>query len=67
MLVKKNEKEPLENLKDTIKDSIVEEKLQSDQNLQTTTWDKIRSKYNISINDTNIKNAYKSSIESAKN
>lgn len=67
MLVKKNEKEPLENLKDTIKDSLVEEKLQSDQNLQTTTWDKIRSKYNISINDTNIKNAYKSSIESAKN
>ena len=67
MLVKKNEKEPLENLKDTIKDSIVDEKLQSDQNLQTTTWDKIRSKYNISINDTNIKNAYKSSIESAKN
>jgi len=65
-LVKKNEKEPIENLKDTIKDSIVTEKLQSDQNLQVTTWDKIRNKYNLSINDTKLKNTYKSTVANAK-
>ena len=62
-LVKKNEKESIDNLKDTIKDSIVTEKLKNDQNLQMATWDKIRSKYNLKINDTNLKNTYKSTIQ----
>ena len=65
-LVKKNEKEPLENLKDTIKDSIVEEKLQSDQTLQITTWEKIENKYKLNINDTKLKNTYNSILENAK-
>jgi len=62
-LVKKNGKESLDNLKDTIKDSIVTDKLQNDQNLKQTTWDKIRSKYNLSIADTKLSNTYKSTIE----
>ena len=62
-LVNKNEKEPLDNLKDTIKDSIVTEKLNSDQTIQMTTWDKIRNKYNLNITDTKLKNTYKSAIE----
>ena len=66
-LVKKNEKEPLENLKDTIKDSIAEEKLQSDQTLQVTTWEKIEKKYNLKINDTKLENTYKSIMENSKN
>lgn len=66
-LVSKNEKEPLDNLKDTIKDSIVTEKLENDKNLQVTTWDKIRSKYNLSIVDTKLKNTYKSTIANLNN
>lgn len=65
-LVKKNEKESLDNLKDTIKDSIATDKLQNDQNLQVTTWDKIRSKYNLNIADTKLKNTYESTVENAK-
>lgn len=64
-LVKKNEKESLDNLKDTIKTSIAEDKLKNDQTLQVTTWDKIRSKYNLNISDTKLNNTYKSSIQNA--
>lgn len=62
-LVQKKEKESLDNLKDTIKDSIVTEKLQSDQTLSNKAWDKIRSKYNLNIADTTLSNTYKSTIE----
>ena len=66
-LVKKNDKQPLDSLKDTIKDSIVTEKLNSDSNLQMATWDKIRSKYNLDIVDTKLKNTYKSTITNLNN
>lgn len=65
-LVKKNQKESLDNLKDTIKDSIVTDKLESDKDLQVTTWDKIRSKYNLNIVDTKLKNTYKSTIKNVQ-
>lgn len=65
-LVKKNEKESLDNLKDTIKDSIVTDKLENDKDLQVTTWDKIRSKYNLNIVDTKLKNTYKSTIKNVQ-
>lgn len=65
-LVKKNEKESLDNLKDTIKDSIVTDKLKNDKNLQVTTWDKVRRKYNLNISDTKLSNTYKSTVENAK-
>lgn len=61
-LVSKNDKEPLENLKDTIIDSIVEDKLNNDSSIQQTTFKKIREKYNLSIADSKINNIYKSSI-----
>ena len=61
-LVKKGEKESLDNLKDIIKNSIVDKKIEDDQNIQMSTWADIRSKYNINIVDTKIKNTYNSSI-----
>lgn len=61
-LVSKNEKESLDSLKDTIKDSIVTDKLQEDTNLQMETWNKIRSKYNLNIADTKLNNTYKATI-----
>ena len=61
-LVSKNEKESLDSLKDTIKDSIVTDKLKNDTNLQMTTWNKIRSKYNLNIADTKLNNTYKATI-----
>ena len=62
-LVSKNDKEPLENLKDTIKDSIVTDKLENDADLQKNTLEKIRKKYNLSIADSKLDNIYKSSLE----
>ena len=53
-------------MKDTIKDSIVTDKLESDKDLQVTTWDKIRSKYNLNIVDTKLKNTYKSTIKNVQ-
>lgn len=61
-LVSKNEKESLDSLKDTIKDSIVTDKLQNDTNLQMATWNKIRSKYKLNIADTKLNNTYKATI-----
>lgn len=63
-LVKKGEKEPLENLKDVIISSIVDKKIEEDTDgsLSNTSWDKIRSKYKMNIVDTKIKGVYESSI-----
>ena len=63
-LVKKGEKEPLENIKDVIINSIVDKKISEDTDgsLKNTSWDKIRSKYKMNIADTKIKNVYDSSI-----
>ena len=66
-LVKKGEKESLDSLKDVIVDSIVDSKLQDDENIQMVTWDKIRSKYNMNIVDTKIKSVYSSSISNLNN
>jgi hypothetical protein len=41
-------------LKKGRKSLINQEKMQNDANLQVKTWDKIRSKYNLNIIDTNI-------------
>lgn len=64
--VSKTEKAPLEELKESIKDSIIEEKLQNEQNLEMKTWTKVRSKYNLNINDTNLKNIYNTTISNLK-
>ncbi|MBP3920278.1 MAG: peptidylprolyl isomerase [Bacilli bacterium] len=64
--VSKNEKAPLDELKDSIKDSLVDEKLTNDQNLEMKTWGEIRSKYNLNISDTNLKNTYNTTITNLK-
>lgn len=61
-LVKKGEKEPLENLKSVIIDSIVDKKLQDDANAEANAWVSIRNKYKMNIVDTKMKNVYKSSV-----
>ena len=63
-LVKKGEKESIDNLRDVIIDAIVEDKLENDENIEMITWDKIRSKYNMNIIDTKIKTIYNASIAS---
>lgn len=63
-LVKKGEKESIDSLRDVIIDAIVEDKMENDDNIEMTTWAKIRSKYNMNILDTKIKNIYNSSISS---
>lgn len=64
--VSKTDKKSLEELKDSIKDTLIQEKMQNDANLQVKTWDKIRSKYNLNIIDTNIKNTYNTTISNVK-
>lgn len=61
-----NEKKSLEDLKDSIVQSIVDEKIASDANLEMKAWDKVRSKYKLNIVDTNIKNTYNTTISNLK-
>lgn len=56
--VSKTDKEALENIKDDLKNEIVESKLANDNNLYTTTWAEIRKNYNLKINDTTIESYY---------
>lgn len=64
--VSKSEKQSLEDLKDSIIDSIIDEKIQADANIEMKTWDEIRSKYNMNIADTNLKNTYNTTISNLK-
>ena len=43
-------------------DSIVDEKIEADTYLEMKTWDEVRSKYNLNIVDTTIKNTYNTTI-----
>ena len=45
-------------------EKIVENKLSDDSTLYTKTWVDIRKKYNFTINDTTLKNAYEKTINS---
>ena len=47
-----------EDVKDKIKDDLAEKKLNEDSTLQVSAWDKLRKKYNLKINDTDVKKAY---------
>ena len=40
--------------------------LNEDSSLQVTTWDKLRKKYKLKINDTDVKKSYKQTIKDAK-
>ena len=52
-----------EDVKDKIKDDLAEKKLNEDTTLQVSAWDKLRKKYNLKINDTDVKKAYNKTIK----
>ena len=58
--VSQKEKPKLKEVKDTIKETLVTNKLSSDTTLKTTTWVNIRKKYNLNIEDSEIKDGYDS-------
>lgn len=62
--VSHTEKKNLEEMKDTLYNKVVNEKISNDSTLEQKTWVKIREKYNLSINDSTINSTYKSSIKS---
>lgn len=61
--VSSEDKKALDELKDEIKNTLVEKKLTDDANLYTNTWKDIRKKYKLSIEDSAIKNAYEKTNE----
>lgn len=61
--VSSKEKPTLDEVVDDIKDTLVQEKIANDSNIVTKTWIKIRESYNLKINDSNIKKAYKESTK----
>lgn len=62
--VSATDKKALKDIKDDVVEEIVENKLNEDSNLYTTTWVEIRKKYNFTINDTELKAAYETAINS---
>lgn len=62
--VSHTEKKSLDEMKDTLYNKIVSEKISNDSSLEQKTWVKIREKYNLTINDSTIDSTYKSSIKS---
>lgn len=62
--VSQNEKPTLEDVIDDIKEKLVETKLSKDANLSMKTWDEIRAKYNMSINDSVLKDNYNTIMKS---
>lgn len=62
--VSHTEKKSLNEMKDTLYNKIVSEKISNDSSLEQKTWVKIREKYNLAINDSTIDSTYKSSIKS---
>ena len=50
------------DVKETIKKDLAEKKLNEDSTLQVKTWDKLRKKYKLKINDTDVEKAYKKTV-----
>lgn len=65
--VSQNEKPKLDDVIDTIKETLVEKQLTEDANLSITAWDEIRKSYNMVINDSKIQENYDTVINSYKN
>lgn len=57
-------KQSFEEIKDTLYDGVVTQKLKADTNLEYKIWSEIREKYNLTINDSTINNIYDSTIKS---
>ena len=60
--VSQNERPSLDDTKDDILDSLVNEKLQSDQNLSAKYWVEIRKKYKLNIIDSDLKKVYDDTV-----
>lgn len=58
--VSQKAKPKLKEVKDTIEETLVANKLSADTTLKTTTWVNIRKKYNLNIEDSGIKDGYDS-------
>ena len=56
-------KKSFEEMKDSLYDKVVEDKLANDDNLEYKTWADIRAKYNLTINDSTVDSVYKNSIK----
>lgn len=61
--ISNTEKDSLDKVKDEILETLVENKLEEDDNLYTETWANIRKTYNLTINDTVIENKYNELIK----
>lgn len=61
--VSQKDKPKLKDVKDDIKEKLVEEKLNTDTELATKTWVEIRKKYKLDIKDDDLKNTYNDSIK----
>lgn len=64
--VSQAEKPTLESVKDTIKDTLVSDKLATDETLSYKTWATIRENYGLKIYDTDIESIYNKTIKSYK-
>ena len=61
--VSHTEKQSFEDMKDSLYDKVVTEKLANDDSLEYKTWADIRAKYNLTINDSTVNSVYKNSIK----
>ena len=66
MRVSYTEKEALKDIKNDLVDEIVTNKLSEDTSLYTSTWVKIRKKYNLVINDTVVKSKYETTTNKSE-
>lgn len=57
--VSEKDKPKLKEVKDDIKDTLVDEKIANNSELINTTWVEIREEYKLDINDSDLKKAYK--------
>jgi len=63
--INKKDKPELKEVKDEIIEKIVKEKMDNDKNIQTEALVELRKKYNLEINDKDIKKSYNTSVKEA--
>ena len=61
--VSEKDKPKLKEVKNDIKDTLVDEKIANDSELVTNTWVQIRENYKLEISDSDLKKAYKKSTK----
>lgn len=61
--ISNTEKDKLENVKEEIIETLINQKLDTDENLYTETWANIRKAYNLKINDTDVEAQYNDLIK----